>query len=96
MRLSRLFQALRTERDLQVKAGKNRKAVVQDNSVLARIDDAITFRLLHRSAPLHCTSRLVFVTCCSRSSTKDLADDDDVDFLISEDANVRDALSCAC
>jgi hypothetical protein len=30
---------------------------------------------------------------CSRSSTKDLADDDDVDFLHSEDANVRD-MSC--
>jgi hypothetical protein len=48
MRQSRLFQALRTDCDLQVKAGKNRKAVVQDNSVLARVDDAITFRLLHR------------------------------------------------
>jgi hypothetical protein len=28
--------------------GKSRKLVVQDNSVLARVDDAITFRLLHR------------------------------------------------
>jgi coatomer subunit beta len=54
MRLLRLFQALRTDCDLQVKAGKNRKAVVQDNSVLARVDDAITFRLLHRWALLHC------------------------------------------
>ena len=32
---------------------------------------------------------------CSRSSTKDLADDDDVDFLHSEDANVRDGVDLA-
>jgi hypothetical protein len=33
---------------LQVKVGKSRKVTVQDNSVQARVDDAITFRLLHR------------------------------------------------
>ncbi len=33
---------------MQVKVGKSRKVAVQDNSVQARVDDAITFRLLHR------------------------------------------------
>ena len=37
-----------TQRVTQVKVGKSRKVAVQDNSVQARVDDAITFRLLHR------------------------------------------------
>lgn len=36
------------ECEMQVKVGKSRKVAVQDNSVQARVDDAITFRLLHR------------------------------------------------
>ena len=39
-------------RRVQVKVGKSRKVTVQDNSVQARVDDAITFRLLHRQARL--------------------------------------------
>jgi hypothetical protein len=45
-----MFRALRIECNAQVKVDKNRKVVVQDNSILARVDDAITFRLLHRYA----------------------------------------------
>ena len=41
-------RTLQSHSGFQVKVGKSRKLAVQDNSVLARVDDAITFRLLQR------------------------------------------------